>query len=32
VVTHLEMIERPALRPDPAGAWMLRRVPSPDLD
>jgi GNAT superfamily N-acetyltransferase len=32
VVTHLEMTERPAPRPDPAGAWTLRRVPSPDLD
>ncbi len=32
VVTHLEMTERPALRPDPAGAWTLRRVRSPDLD
>src|SRR3954470_20836802 len=32
VVTHLEMTERPAPRPDPAGASMLRRVPSPDLD
>ena len=32
VVTHLEMTERPALRPDPQGAWTLRRVPSPDLD
>ena len=32
VVTHLEMTERPALRPDPAGAWTLRRVASPDLD
>ena len=32
VVTHLEMTERPALRPDPAGAWTLRKVPSPDLD
>ena len=32
VVTHLEMTERPALRPDPEGAWTLRRVPSPDLD
>jgi GNAT superfamily N-acetyltransferase len=32
VVTHLEMTERPALRPDPEGAWALRRVPSPDLD
>lgn len=32
VVTHLEMTERPALRPDPEGAWTLRRVPAPDLD
>jgi GNAT superfamily N-acetyltransferase len=32
VVTHLEMTGRPALRPDPEGAWTLRRVPSPDLD
>jgi GNAT superfamily N-acetyltransferase len=32
VVTHLEMTERPALRPDPEGAWTLRRVSSPDLD
>jgi GNAT superfamily N-acetyltransferase len=32
VVTHLEMTERPALRPDPEGGWTLRRVPSPDLD
>jgi GNAT superfamily N-acetyltransferase len=32
VVTHLEMTERPAPRPDPEGAWTLRRVPSPDLD
>jgi hypothetical protein len=32
VVTHLEMTERPALRPGPEGAWTLRRVPSPDLD
>ena len=32
VVTHLEMTEPPALRPDPAGAWTLRKVPSPDLD
>jgi GNAT superfamily N-acetyltransferase len=32
VVTHLEMTQRPALRGDPAGAWTLRRVPSPDLD
>ncbi|MEH2550295.1 GNAT superfamily N-acetyltransferase [Bradyrhizobium sp. AZCC 2262] len=26
VVTHLEMTARPAPRPDPAGAWSLRRV------
>src|SRR3977135_3810341 len=26
------MTERPALRPDPEGAWTLRRVASPDLD
>ena len=32
VVTHLEMTERPALRPDPEGAWTLRKMPSPDLD
>jgi GNAT superfamily N-acetyltransferase len=32
VVTHLEMTERPALRPDPAGAWTLCRAPFPDLD
>jgi GNAT superfamily N-acetyltransferase len=32
VVTHLEMTERPALAPDPPGAWTLRRVESPDLD
>ena len=32
VVTHLEMTGPPALCPDPAGAWTLRRVPSPDLD
>ena len=32
VVTHLEMTERPTLRPDPEGSWTLRRVPSPDLD
>jgi GNAT superfamily N-acetyltransferase len=32
VVTHLEMIERPALRPDPSGTWMLRRVENPALD
>jgi GNAT superfamily N-acetyltransferase len=32
VVTHLEMTERPALRPDPPGAWTLRRVETPGLD
>jgi GNAT superfamily N-acetyltransferase len=32
VVAYLEMTERPALRPDPEGAWTLPRVPSPDLD
>ena len=32
VVTHLEMTVRPALRPDPAGAWTLRRVEMPPLD
>ena len=29
VVTHLEMTARPAPRPDPAGAWTLRRVEMP---
>jgi GNAT superfamily N-acetyltransferase len=32
VVTHLEMTERPALRPDPPGAWTLRKVETPGLD
>ncbi len=32
VVTHLEMTARPALRPDPPGAFTLRRVETPDLD
>ena len=32
VVTHLEMTERPAPRPDPPGAWTLRRVETPGLD
>jgi GNAT superfamily N-acetyltransferase len=32
VVTHLEMLQRPALPPDPPGAWTLRRVEHPDLD
>ena len=29
IVTHLEMTERPALPPDPAGAWTLLRVERP---
>jgi GNAT superfamily N-acetyltransferase len=32
VVTHLEMTERPAHRPDPPGPWTLRRVETPVLD
>ena len=32
VTTHLEMTARPAPRPDPAGAWSLRRVDVPALD
>lgn len=32
VVTHLEMVARPALPPDPIGAWMLRSVAHPGLD
>ena len=32
IVTHLEMTARPARRPDPAGAWTLRRVEMPPLD
>jgi GNAT superfamily N-acetyltransferase len=32
LVTHLEMIARPAPRSDPAGAWSLRRVDVPTLD
>ena len=32
VVTHLEMTARPAPRPDPAGAWTLRRVEIRALD
>ena len=32
VATHLEMTVRPAPRPDPAGAWTLRRVDAPALD
>jgi GNAT superfamily N-acetyltransferase len=32
VVTHLELLERPALPPDPPGDWMLRHVESPGID
>jgi GNAT superfamily N-acetyltransferase len=32
VVTHLEMTKRPAPRPNPPGAWTLRKVDSPSLD
>ena len=32
VVTHLEMTARPLPRPDPPGAWSLRRVEDPALD
>jgi GNAT superfamily N-acetyltransferase len=32
IVTHFEMTARPAPRPDPAGAWTLRRVEMPPLD
>ena len=32
IVTHLEMTARPAPRPDPAGAWTLRRVETSPLD
>src|SRR5829696_9584103 len=32
VVTHLEMTASPTSRPDPAGAWTLRRVEMPPLD
>jgi len=32
VVTHLEMLERPAIAPDAHGAWTLRHVSVPDLD
>jgi GNAT superfamily N-acetyltransferase len=32
IVTHLEMTERPVPRPDPPGAWTLRRIESPGLD
>ncbi|CCD95389.1 conserved hypothetical protein [Bradyrhizobium sp. ORS 375] len=32
VVTSLEMLARPMLPPDPAGAWRIRRVAQPDPD
>jgi GNAT superfamily N-acetyltransferase len=32
IVTYLEMTERPALPPDPPGAWTLHRVEAPALD
>jgi hypothetical protein len=32
VVTHLEMTARPAPVADPAGAWGMRKVDTPDLD
>jgi len=32
IVTHLEMLERPALPTDPPGEWTLRRVEAPGLD
>jgi GNAT superfamily N-acetyltransferase len=32
VTTHLEMTARPTPRPDPAGAWSLRRIDVPALD
>jgi GNAT superfamily N-acetyltransferase len=32
VVTHLEMTTRPAPRPDPPGAWSLRKVEHPGTD
>jgi GNAT superfamily N-acetyltransferase len=32
VVTHLEMLQRPALPPDPVGTWTLRRVEAPRVD
>jgi GNAT superfamily N-acetyltransferase len=32
VVTHLEMTERPAPRPDPSRTWTLRKVETPGLD
>jgi GNAT superfamily N-acetyltransferase len=32
VVTHLEMLDRPVLPPDPEGAWARRQVAHPDLN
>ena len=32
VVTHLEMTARPGPRPDPPGAWSLRKVERPGTD
>jgi hypothetical protein len=32
VVTHLEMTARPPLRPDPPGAWTVRRAETPDTN
>jgi GNAT superfamily N-acetyltransferase len=32
IVTHLEMLQGPALPPDPPGAWTLRKVASPGVD
>ena len=32
VVTHMEMTARPARRPDPRGAWTLRKVAHPGTD
>ncbi len=31
-VTHLQMFERPHLRPEPPAGWALRHVINPDLD
>lgn len=32
VHTHLQMLQRPQQRPDPAGLWSLRHVANPGLD
>ena len=32
IVTHLEMLQRPTLPPDHAGAWSLRKVETPGVD